>query len=102
MGDDLIESFPYFGVTARMGIALSQARLTGFRLNEMEVEVGYPMNELYPGATLPEFKWLVIEGEAYKSDFGMNDELALVVSDRALSVLRQGKLAHCDVEKANP
>jgi hypothetical protein len=102
LGDELIESFPVFAVTPRLGLEFSKAALTGFHLAKMEVEISEEMVEVQPDVvTLPDFEWLVVDGSAYKDDFGINKQLRLVVSDPALAILREGRrLAYCRIDLA--
>jgi hypothetical protein len=52
---------------------------------------------LYPGRQLPEFVWLKIKGKAGTDDFGIERMGRLVVSAKALTVLRSFNLNYCDV-----
>jgi hypothetical protein len=100
LGDDLVESFPAFVITADAGRRLEDAGLTGFELADVEVDRSEQFEELYPDRELPEFRWLRLTGTARENDFGPDDDGVLVVSDRALDVLRQGSLDNADIEEA--
>ncbi len=54
---------------------------------------------LYKEQELPNFKWLHVVGKAGKHDFGICKKLTLIVSDRALRLLKEKQLDHCDIEE---
>jgi hypothetical protein len=98
LGDELLESTPCFIVTERMLTNLQQARLTGFNVHELLVSKSDQFDELHPDRTLPPFVWLEIVGEPGADDFGISPDGRLVVSDRALTVLREIGIANAGVE----
>lgn len=100
LGDDLVESFPCFLVSAPLAEALEEARLSGFILTEAEVSVSPEFEELYPNRPLPEFRWLKITGENHEADFRLNSDSRLELSSRALEVLRRFNIAHAVIEAA--
>ena len=97
-GDELLESFPCFIVTATLSKELEKERLSGFRLCSMEVSKSEQFHELYPGKILPHFYWLNITGAAGTDDFGIAADHRLVVSKRAIDTLRRRKLDEVDIE----
>ncbi|MDY7228976.1 hypothetical protein [Hyalangium rubrum] len=100
LGDELLEVFPCFLVTAALGKSLEEARLVGFSLDEVEVSVSPEFQELFPGRTLPEFRWLKITGENRDADFWLTPDHRLEISNRAREVLRKFTLAHAELEAA--
>jgi hypothetical protein len=102
LGDELLESFPCFIVTARLGAELERARLTGFVLDDVEISVSENFEELDPDATLPPFRWLRISGEAGQADFGVASDQRLVVSDRALAILERFQLQNAERSPFGP
>ena len=101
-GDDLATSHPAFIISERIGGLLMQEALSGFALADMEQSVDEQAYELNPTLQLQTFKWLQVTGQAGRDDFGL-DGADLVVSERALSVLRQhAQLSLCDVEPWAP
>ena len=94
LGDDLLEAFPAFVVTAEAGRRLTEAQLSGFELADVEVERSPDV-----ALVLPEFRWLRVTGTAHRDDVGTDADGVLVLSQRALEVLRAGSLAHADVEE---
>lgn len=96
LGDDLVESYPCFVVTLEMGERLARAELTGFVLRDVEVSTSDTFQELHPGR-LPEFRWLDVDVTPGEDDFGLDERARLVVSEKALDVLRTSSLDHCAV-----
>lgn len=101
LGDDLIECFPCFAVTDRLAQAISAAHLTGCRAATLEMSIADELTERQPEAVLPVFRWLIIEQSSSSStqaDFSTDSGHNLVVSERALQVLRAFHLDHCEIE----
>ena len=102
--DDLLCGFYIFACSASLAEALVTSGLNGFELAKLDVsfeERFYQWAELHKGEQLPEYQWLKIVGRAGIEDFGLvqgQTELPLVVSERALTLLKQFKLQHCDIE----
>jgi hypothetical protein len=95
LGDDLLQTFPCFIITRSMGERL--AGLTGFSLDDVQVSTSEQFEELHPDWQLPEFRWLRVTGVPGTDDFGVTPPGFLVVSERALQRLLQGRLDHCKV-----
>jgi hypothetical protein len=98
LGDELLEVFPCFLVSSALAKSLEEANLVGFSLDTVEVSVSHEFQELYPGRTPPEFRWLKITGEDRDADFSLTPDFRLEVSSRALNVLKKFKLAHVTIE----
>jgi hypothetical protein len=98
-GDELLASFPCFIVTKEMGAKLVDAGLSGFELAEVEISKSGLFLALHPKRDLPAFQWLRVLGDAGAADFGVTEGYDLVVSNGALRILREGRLAHCDVSE---
>ena len=97
-GDDLIESFPCFLITAELGAQVEGADLSGFVLADLETTVSPEAEERLDGRQLPPFRWLQLTGQPGTDDFGQTPQARLVVSQRALDLLHQGNLKNCDIE----
>src|SRR5690606_23050654 len=91
LGDDLLESFPCFVVTERLATELEKAGLDGFTLDDVQVTLSPEAEELLEDVEIPTFKWLRVDGTAGEHDLGVTATAQLVVSDRALEVLRRGR-----------
>jgi hypothetical protein len=73
----------------RKGIESSP--LTGASFADVDVSVEEQFAELQPDVArrLPRFWWLAVSGRPGQDDFGLLENADLVVSDRALTMLRQ-------------
>lgn len=89
LGDLLLETFPCFIVTKDAKRKLQSIGATGIRFDEVEITTSEMFRGLYPNRQLPEFFWLQIQGKPGQDDFGIADDLGLVISERALEVLRE-------------
>lgn len=99
LGDDLIESFPCFLVSGPAKAAIVAAGLTGCTFAPVEVSCSPEFAEMHPACDLPPFDWLQVYSRPFELDFGVTANAKLVVSYRALQVLRSGRLSHCDVSE---
>jgi len=97
LGDDLLETFPCFIVSRRLAQEIVGNCLSGCELVRVKVTTSRQFRELYPNRGIPEFEWLKITGRVGVNDFGIAADNRLVVSDRALSILRSFNLQNCDV-----
>ncbi len=89
-GDDvLLESCPCFIVTEGAKRKLQSIGATGIRFDEVEVTTSELFEELFPNRQLPKFVWLQIDGKPGQDDFGIAQDLRLVISERALEALRE-------------
>jgi hypothetical protein len=98
LGDELVESFPCYLVTEALGVAISQAGLSGFSLASVETTCSSEFAELQPSTKLPPFQWLKIMGAAGQSDFGLSSDHMLVVSERTLRVITHG-ISNCAISE---
>jgi hypothetical protein len=101
LGDVLLEAFPCWIVTTAAAERIKEAGLTGVRFDEVQVTTSEEFEEIFPDVKLPEFVWLKVESTAGRSDFGVAQNLILVVSERALKLLQGLGIAHADVEPFN-
>jgi hypothetical protein len=89
LGDDILESTPCFIVSESLAREIDRQQLTGIKFDEVEVTTSDQFKELYQNRQIPKFVWLKVEGHAERDDFGMASGLRLIVSERALEVLRR-------------
>ncbi len=99
LGDELLESFPCFIVTARVRDALLGLGASGCTFDTVEISRSDTFEELYPDRMLPPFYWLKVQGRAGVDDVGLSDDNRLVVSKRVLDLLRAFDLANCDIRE---
>ena len=102
LGDELLESFPCFIVTAQLGEDFLNASLTGFNLDQVEVSPTPEFSELYRQKKLPEFRWLQINGQAGIDDFGNTPDGRLIVSESTKAILDRHLLSNCRIEIWQP
>lgn len=88
-GRAILESFPAFIVTEEAKQGLLESRVTGVDFAEAEVTTTDTFRELYPRRDVPSFHWLKPQGTAGQDDFGTASDGRLVISERALNVLRR-------------
>ena len=98
LGDELLTTHPCFIVTERVSRLLSQAELSGYALAEVSISRSRLFRDLYPYRRLPRWVWMKMSGQPGKDDFGLTADHRLVVSKRALAVLKQGSLNYCAIE----
>lgn len=96
LGDEFLESFPCFIVSAALASKLSASSLRGFGLDDVLVTASSEFVERHPTVVLPAFRWLKITGRAGSDDFGLSVQNLLVVSTEALAVLETFPLAHAE------
>jgi hypothetical protein len=96
--DVLLENFPAFIVTEDAMNKLMESGATGARFADVEVTTTYPFREFHPDMQLPRFVWLQVTGRAGRDDFGLAGNIRLVVSERALDVLKGLQLTDALIE----
>jgi len=89
-GDEIVEGFPVYLVTEKLGKALMSAGVTGFELQRGRIGTSLNWKALYSHVKLPPFKWLKIVGDA-KSDMYMTSDYLLAVSQKAFDIIMATK-----------
>jgi len=102
MGDDLITSFPSFIASDRLVRLILENHLTGTAIADVKVTFSREYFSSFKKAEVPFFHWLKIEGTAGSEDFGYSPKRRLVVSEKALEVLRKVNIHQADIEPYNP
>ncbi|MFB9909629.1 hypothetical protein [Allokutzneria oryzae] len=98
LGDAILECAPCFIVTETLADAITDTGLTGAVFDEVRISLSSEGEELIE-EPLPAWKWLRFTGDPYRDDLGI-DLSKLVVSERALELLREHGLDHADVEES--
>jgi hypothetical protein len=57
--------------------------------DEVEVTTSGQFKELYPGRVLPQWLWMKVDGKPGVQDFGIGMGVRLIVSERALDLLKR-------------
>lgn len=102
LGDVLLETFPCFIVTEDARERLVDSSFTGARFDEVEISVSGQFEKLYPEMQLPGFAWLRVIGEAGNTDFGTITDGRLVMSQRAIDLLKGLGLSNALIEPILP
>jgi hypothetical protein len=99
LGDDIVASFPCNLVTEALAKAIVDEGLTGAQIDEVTVTKNPQFERFFPDtvASLPEWKWLRPTGQPHDSDFWQDDQGILIVSERALKLLRKFSLENCRI-----
>ena len=92
LGDDLVQSFPCYLATEELRNRLEALNASGGKFAPAIVTVSEDFEELNPGVTVPRFHWLLVDGVAGQSDFGLTYDSRLVASERVIRVMC---LSHC-------
>jgi len=98
LGDALLETFPVFIVTEVAAETILAARLTGVEFSDLEVTKSEQFDELCHLNRLPNFVWLKPSGVIRNDDFSCANDGRLIVSERALQVLKKVGIDHASVE----
>ena len=98
LGDAILEAFPCALATQFAAEALKANGITGIEFAELDVSASTEFREMYPARELPNLCWLKVTGVAGKNDFGIAPDLRLVVSEKALDVLRPFGIQHALIE----
>jgi len=113
LGDALLESFPCWITTASAAETIMASGITGVSIGAVKVTTSELFQDLYPNRALPKFVWLKVEGTPGRDDFGVAKgfkitgaekpsearRFCLVVSERALFLLRGLGIAHATISK---
>jgi hypothetical protein len=99
LGDALLESFPCFITTVLAKEKLQLAEVTGVKFQSVEVTTSEEFRDFYPNRKLPDFAWMQVEGIPRRDDFGVGPDSRLIVSDRALQILREIGIPHAKVKE---
>ena len=101
--DDLLKTSPCYYVSERLFRALSSSSLSGFELNtELDTDISLTFKNLYPNKTIPKFILLNIVGNAGVNDFGLTEDMDLVLSEAAVEILRKYNTSETEIEIWNP
>jgi len=99
LGDDIVATFPCNLVTEALAKAIVDEGLTGAQIDHVTVTKNPQFERFFPDtvASLPEWKWLRPTGQPHESDFWQDDQGILIVSERALKLLRKFSLENCRI-----
>jgi hypothetical protein len=98
LGDAMLTSSPCFITTEGLSRAIIQVGFTGVRFAPVEMSISEQGQEFEPELKLPKFRWMQVDGHAGQDDFGLLNKIRLVVSERALALLRRFGLKYAVIE----
>ncbi|MEO6382540.1 MAG: hypothetical protein ABIO35_11210 [Nitrobacter sp.] len=98
LGDAVLESTPCFVASEDARQMIEKAALSGVAFSDVEITRSGMFDDLYGERALPQFHWMIIDGQPKDDDFGMANDLRLVVSERALDVLKCAGVDHAEIE----
>lgn len=98
LGDALVESFPCWILTDAASAALRAQSVSGVQFSDVEVSKSAKFEELHPQLSLPKFRWLKVLGNAEWHDFGLANDHRLVLSEKALGILKGFGLGNAIIE----
>lgn len=111
LGDEILEATPCFIVTENLVESIQKSGLKGFKFVDVEISVTEEFEEIYPGRDLPNFRRILpegtieVNGDSFKNwsghDFCLSQNSMLVVSEKALAILKKHKFEYCDVTELN-
>ncbi len=99
LGDDIIECFPVFLVSERLKKLLQTTSLSGFTIEECDINISEKMRELKPSTNPGQFFWLKVYGKSNLEDFFISSDNMLIVSSKALEILNQVRIENCLIEE---
>ena len=83
-------TLPMYVVSGKLGGALTEARFTGFSCKPLKTRASKFFRRFNPGTKAPSgFLWLQINGIPGKDDFGIDDDLHLIVSKTVVEVIKR-------------
>lgn len=111
--DALIEGFPSWIVTLPAMEKIEGARLSSVRFKEVKITTSEQFQDIYRNRRLPRFVWMDVKGRPGRDDFGINESFkitgseqpidarrfTLVISERALAILRDLGIANATIYK---
>lgn len=96
LGDVLLESTPCFIVTDEAEAAIRKAKLSGAGFAAMEASVSDTFRDTHSDRALPKFQRLTPLGTPGVDDFALAADLRLVLSEKAIGVLKELGLNHAE------
>lgn len=111
LGDDILESTPCFIITEKLMDKIKESKLSGCKFQKIEISLSDQFKEMYPNRDMPNFIRLIptgnvhIEDNTYsnwsRDDFNLSDKSYLVVSEKALNIIKQFNIDNCDIYELN-
>lgn len=97
-GDEILETFPCYIVTDSLMKDFAREKLVGYEDADVMLTVSEDFFSEYDTIDIPKFRWLKIVGSDPDSDFRYSADHRLIVSEKAMMVLKRHKITHADIE----
>lgn len=88
LGDCILEAFPCYVITTEAKKSIEKVKLSGVIFDNVITSKPDIFKKLYPNKGLPNIYWAKVIGIAGENDFGISDDLRLVISNNALNALK--------------
>lgn len=98
LGDEILETFPCYIVTESLLKDFAREQLVGYEDADVTLTVSQDYFSEYDIGDIPKFRWLKIIGSDPNSDFRYSPDHRLVVSEKAMAVLKRHRMVHADIE----
>jgi hypothetical protein len=98
LGDDILETFPCYIISKALADAFNETNLAGFKLEEVEISLSETFIRLYGNKILPKFYWFKIIGNANSDDFFTINNHSLIISEKALEVMKLFNINNAEIE----
>lgn len=94
LGDDIVESFPCYIVTASLRTDLEDTGIIGCSFTDAEISASVDADPNLE-SLLPAFYWLRVQSRADDADLFGTESAELVAGERLMTVLRRHQISHC-------
>ena len=98
LGDEILQTFPCYIVTESLMKDFGREQLVGYEDADVMLTVSEDFFSEYDISDIPKFRWLKIIGSDPDSDFRYSADHRLIVSEKAMAVLKAHKITHADIE----
>jgi hypothetical protein len=101
--DCIFRDVPHYFVTAAVGEAIEAHGIGSVIRRQVETRISEAYAQSYGTPdTISQVEQLIVTGVAGKDDFGLQQQLLLIVSERALTLLQQYGLTHAQIVPYDP
>ena len=110
LGDELLETTPCYIISDSLQSEIQKSNLSGFELQQIEISINEQFYDVYPNADIPPFHMRLIptghvnvdrNNARYTNwsgeDFCFSDTRYLIVTERALNILKKHKMNYCEI-----
>lgn len=102
LGDDILETFPCFIVSERLMKSIMKNQLKGILFDSVKITKSDEFLDCQPKTILPDFYWMKVNGKLDVDDFVISKDYRLLVSDKALKVIKYFNVNYATLEDYIP